>query len=165
MSECTTEDPVITLTLTRPDDEELEALVIGPTCGTLGGDEEDPVLGELWWNQLTWPDFTYRTTTAPPSMWIPGEQVLAAVPEAGSIQAVVVARGLSTADVLVQQALLADTLAQWAYTATITIGDDDLGTWPAKPTMPVWGAITPQLSGLFVAQGACVIRVNPTGAP
>lgn len=146
-------DPLITVTLTWDDGE----LVLGPDC---------PDDGEgLWWSSLLLPEFGYRYTQAPPSAWVPGNVLLAVVPDSAALTLAVGAVGADTASLEAQKALLTAALAQWPYVVTITQGAVVVGAWRADPTMPRWGALAQQDVGLFAAEAAVSVPVNPVGAP
>lgn len=119
----------------------------------------------LWWNTLVLPDWTMRTTTAPPSAWVPGVVALAAVRDAGSLALTVAAKGTDTATLEAQKALLEGAVGQWPYTVSITVDGTVLGPWEALPAVPTWGALTPQSAGLYAAEAPLVLTVNPPGSP
>ena len=160
MSECAVE-PVVTVTLTWGEDPGA-SLVLPPAC-------EDP--SGLWWNALALPDWSMRYSYAPPSAWVSGSMLLSAVPDASSVPLVVAARGTDLADLEVQKASLAAALAQWSYTVDVVAdpggGDPlvSLGQYAGQPTIPRWGAVTPQRARLYVAEAQVLIPVNPAGAP
>jgi len=147
-------DPLITVTIAGDD---VEDVVLGPDCPE--GDEG------LWWNALVLPDFAYRYTQAPPSQWVPGTLLLAAVPDAATLTLGVAAIGTDTVTLESQKAILANALAQWPFTVTVAVGGTTVGSWRADPTIPRWGEMTQQDVGLFAAEAAVSITVQPTGAP
>lgn len=146
-------DPLITVTLTWDDGE----LVLTPDC---------PDDGEgLWWATLLLPAFAYRYTQAPPSAWVPGNVLLSAVADSSVLTLGVGVVAGDTTNLEAQKALLVDALGQWPYTVTVDQGGVTVGTWRADPTIPQWGALAQQDAGLFAAEAAVSIPVNPTGAP
>ena len=153
MSEaCGGADPVIVVTLAGSGAD----LALPPECP---GDEG------LWWNALALPDWGMRYTYAPPSQWVPGAVLLAAVPDASAVPITVAARSTSVAGLEVQKARLEAALRRWSYTVSIDVDGTSLGSWEALPCIPSWGAVTPQRAGLFVAEASVSIPVNPAGAP
>jgi hypothetical protein len=157
MSECAVEDPTIVVRLTWDGGGLLE----------LPPGREDAA--GLWWQTLLPPPFAMRETTAPVSAWVPGDVLLGSVPASSVLAVTVAALGTDGASLEVQRGLLAAAVAHFHYTASI-IQDPDgtplvLGSWPARPTIPVWSAITPQRAGLHVAEAVLAIPVNPVGAP
>lgn len=160
MTECATEDPTIEVVLIWGDGEE-DTLTLGPDCV----DEEG-----LWWNVLVLPAWTYRNTTAPPSAWVPGNVLLAATRESAVLTLTVAALAADTDALADQKALLEAALGQYPYTVQIDVTDPGGspvtdGPWDAQPTLPQWGAMTPDQSGMFVAEGTVTIPVNPPGSP
>lgn len=146
-------DPIITVTLTWGDTGELE---LGPDCPDDDG---------MWWNALVLPPFAMRYTLAPPSSWVPGNVLLSAVPDSAALTLGVAVRGSDTATLEAQKAILVDALGQWPYVVTVDQGGVVVGAWRADPTIPQWGALTQQDVGLFVAEAAVSIPLNPVGAP
>lgn len=161
MSECDPEtvEPTITVTFSWGVDSEL---ALGPDC------PDDDEAG-LWWNVLVLPDWAFRYTQAPPSAWVPGNVLLAATPDSSALTLVVAALGTDTTTLEAQKDLLEAALSQWPFVVTIEVGEGagavTVGSWRADPTIPHWGAMTPQQSGLFAAEGAVSIPLNPVGAP
>lgn len=157
MTICAAGDPAVDVTLSTAD----EPLVIGADCVESG----------LWWNVLTLPQWAMRYEYAPPSRFLPGQALLSAVPDAAAVAITVVARGADLDAVETQKALLAAVVGQWRYTITIDATLDGgtpttLGSWDAKPTVPVWGPdVDPDIVGLLVALGTVLIPVNPAGSP
>lgn len=161
MTECAADlgDPVITVTLTWGDDED-ETMDLPPSCD----DDEG-----MWWQTLLWPQFAMRYTTAPPSAWIPGQQLLAAVPDLAAVTMTAAVRGTDTETTEAQKVLLGAVLAQWPLQVTVTSvqGDEDpveMGSWSGQPSLPLWGPVTPQRAGMYVAECSIQIPVNPVGS-
>lgn len=156
MSECATEDPILTVRFTWDDTGELELPPTRPDEGLAG----------LWWNSLTLPDWTMRYTQAPPSAYVPGNVLLAYVPDSSSLTLGVVALGSDTATLETQKAIVESALgAHWPFTVHIDVDGVAVYSWRSDPTTVRWGTMTPQRSGLFVAEGAVAIPVQPVGAP
>lgn len=148
-------DPTIEVHLSRPGEE--GDLIIGPDCV----DEQG-----LWWSSIVLPQWTYRYTQAPPSAWVPGNVLLAAVVESASLVMSVAALGTDQVTLNAQKAVLADTVAQWPYYVTVLIGGTTLGTWKADPTIPQWPIpLAQQDAGLYVDEAIVTIPLNPVGAP
>lgn len=148
-------DPLITVTLTWGGDDPGD-LVLTPDCPDDDG---------MWWATLVLPDFAYRYTSAPPSAWVPGNVLLAVVPDSAALALTVGVKGSDTATLEAQKALLTAALAQWPYTVTVDQGGVTVGAWRADPTMPRWGALAQQDAGLFAAEAVVSIPVNPVGSP
>lgn len=158
-------DALITVGITETEDVG-DGLTLWPARRDLTG---GPAAAGLWWNTLDLPGFTFRYDYAPTSRWLPGAVLLGAVPDASALNVTVVAQGTDLATLEAQKAALAAGLAQWTYTvfvsAVLAPADPvSLGSWAAKPTLPVWGTVTPSLYGMLVCQGAVSIPVNPIGA-
>lgn len=145
-------------------------LTYGPDSFVIG---EDCLASGLFWTELALPDWELRYSYAPPSAYVPGNVLLAAVPESSAMAMRVVARGSSVADLKVQQTILTLFLSRFNATVSVvtydhanesdatTIG----GPWPIQPTIPQWGAVSPVLMGLYVSEATFSIPVNPYGAP
>lgn len=152
---CSADDPIITVEFTWLPDGLLELPPSRPDEGLAG----------LWWNALTLPAWTMRYTNAPPSSYVPGNVLLAYTPDSSSLTMVVAALGVDTATLETQKALLEAALSRFTYVVTIKVDDEPVDAWRAQPTIPQWGTMTPQRSGLFVAEAALLIPVNPVEAP
>lgn len=148
-------DPTITVTLTWGESGEL---VLGPDC-------PDDGVGLWYSSEVPVPGWTYRSTTAPPSAWVPGNILLAAVLDSSTLPLVVEASGTDTATLEAQKALLVAALGQWPYYVQVDVGPVSLGQWRADPTYPLWGAMAQIDAGLYVASAAVGIPINPVGAP
>jgi hypothetical protein len=162
MSECSTVEPVITVSIYYGPDEE-DLLVIPPTCD----DDEG-----LWWNSLALPDWGVRYNYAPPSIWVPGSIMLGAVADSSTLALRVVARGSDADGLETQKALLASRLFTGAMVVgidadygTVTPAVTNLGLWRARPVIPSWGPVTPQRAGMLFAETTLSIPVEPPGAP
>jgi hypothetical protein len=148
-------DPLIVVSLTRGDDP---ALVIGPDC-------PDDGVG-VWWTSIVLPQWAYRYTQAPPSAWVPGNVLMAAVVDSTTLALALTCQGTDQASLEAQKQALTDTLGQWPYYAGVTIGTTPLGTYRADPTIPLWSVpLAQQDVGLFIAEGTVSIPLNPVGAP
>ncbi len=76
-------DPAIIVTLTWGDDD---SLVLEPDC-------PDDGVGLWYSSEVPLPAWTYRSTTAPPSAWVPGNILLAAVLDSSTFPLVIEASG------------------------------------------------------------------------
>jgi hypothetical protein len=154
------EDPLIQVTLVLPADDDV---VLGPDCP----DEEG-----VWWNSIVLPSWTYRVTNAPSSAWTPGTVLLAVVRDVSSLALTVAARGTDTTSLEAQKAILDAAFGSYPYSVQITVDDGDpatpvtiLDAAAQQPTLPAWGQITPQLSGMFAAEATVILPLNPPGSP
>lgn len=154
-------DPTITVSLSWGEGEGAGALTLPPECpGTAGA----------WWNTLALPEWELRYTYAPPSAHVPGNVLLAAVEDSGAVVLGIAVRGTSLASLEAEKASVKAALAAWPGTFTVEADQGDgpvslAGPWQTFPTVPRWGAVTPQRAGLYVAETVVSIPVNPAGAP
>lgn len=159
MSECQTEDPVITVSILYANGE--QTLTLGPDCPEERG---------AWWNSLQLPEWSYRMTYAPPSAYVPGNVLMAAVVDAGAITLRVVVKGTNLVDLEAEKAKVNAAVRAWPGLVIVTADTGDGptnigGPWQSFPTIPAWGATTPQMYGMLVAEASISLPVNPAGAP
>lgn len=105
-------------------------------------------------------DFTMRRTYSPDSAYLPGKQLLAAVPDAGTLPLVVYVQADTTAHLQTAMDALTAATTQWSYSITETI-DGVAKTYLADPEFPQWGQVDHGMSQAFMARGAVQIPVNP----
>lgn len=146
-------------------------LVIGPPGDPFEIPPEcPPDAGGIAWNAVADPEWEVRYTYAPPSQWVPGQMLLGAVTDAGSVPVSVIVRGTSLADLEARKAALSDALAAWPgeYKAEATLGAETVtvsGPWPTFPTVVRWGEMRVGILGRCVVEGLFALPVNPVGAP
>jgi len=126
----------------------------------------------LWWSEMQFPEWNLRYGYAPPSDLLPGNVLLSAVEDSGAIPMLVVAQGVSLADLEAQKALLRTALGKWTGTITVLAdpgdpNDSDTvigGPWTTLPTVPQWsdGPNPLKLEHLF-AEAIFSIPVQPLG--
>lgn len=141
------------------------------------GNPEDPfVIGSacegegIQWTQLVLPEWSLRMRYAPPSDWIPGNVLLAAVEDSGEMAMVVTLEAASIAALEALKASLKAALVVWPGQVTVTLVEDAgstviEGPWQSFPTLPRWGEVTALLHGTYLIDGMFSIPVNPSGAP
>lgn len=122
------------------------------------------------WTKMSLPDWELRNTYAPPSAYVPGNVLLAAVPDSGAIPMTVSVEGTSLDDLEDKKVELETALAAWPGlfkavatddTGTVTIA----GPWKTFPTIPRWGDVLPTVLGHYLLEATFSLPVNPTGAP
>lgn len=135
-------------------------------------DDCPPGEGGIQWTTLGEPEWALRYLYAPPSNYVGGSALLAAVPDSGEVPIEVIVRGTSMADLKARKTLLANALAAWPGTFKATATDlsdtpepalDVAGPWMTFPTLVKWGAVDVNLLGLYVAVGTIGLPVNPEG--
>lgn len=124
----------------------------------------------LSWTKMTLPDWELRYTYAPPSIYVPGNVLLAAVQDSGAIPMIVSVEGTSLSDLEVQKAELEVALLAWPGLFQVDATDDNgtatiAGPWETFPTVPHWGDVLPTVLGHYLMEATFSLPVNPTGAP
>lgn len=142
---------MISVTFTR-DALSLPDLVIG----------DDPFAGNFHIPEdgVTRPDFKMRRAYAADNPLFAGRQMLAAVPDAGTLPLKIYAHGATTAALNTARAVLDAAATQWAFTVTVTV-DGQSETWDANPEFPEWGVIDLGMARAFMARCSLVLPVNP----
>jgi hypothetical protein len=157
MTVCAT-NPYITVTV-GPEDA-VEPLVISSACDGEG----------IEWTELVLPEWSLRMTYAPPSAYVPGNVLLAAVEDSGEVGMVVTLEATSAAGLETLKTTLGNALAAWPGVVTVKLVEDAGetvigGPWQSFPTRPRWGDMKALLNGIYLIDGAFSIPVNPPGAP
>lgn len=142
-------DPTINIVLSWPGSG--GDFIIGPECDDSG----------WWWSSLEYPAFDYRYTTAPPSSWMGGDVLLAAVPAASTLPIGLAIHETSLVALEVARLQLNTAFKQLDLTIALMVDGTPVGIYPAFPALIQWGPITPGLFGLNAAQGSVVVPVNP----
>lgn len=135
---------------------ELPDLVIdgNPSTGDFHLTEED----------CTWPAFTMRRTYAPQSEAVGGEQLLAMVPNQGTIGLGIEAHGGDAAGTALAKLELEAALTQFSYPLTLEVAGVTIGTYLADPEFPQWGALDSGNVRAAIDTATITIPINPTGA-
>jgi hypothetical protein len=152
------------------------SVAVGPAGSPLViPDDCPPGEGGIQWTTLGEPEWALRYLWAPPSAYVGGAALLAAVPDSGEVPMEVVVRGTSIADLKARKTLLANALAAWpgefeATATDLSAVDPEppvavAGPWETFPTLVKWGAVDVNLYGLYVAVGTFGLPVNPEGSP
>jgi hypothetical protein len=110
---------------------------------------------------LAQPNFEMRRRYAPDSAYTPGRLLLGSVLDGTTIPLTIDVRGTSAANLLSRKAELEAAVAQFAYTVTMVVAGQTVGTWPADPTAPWWGIVNHADAAAFIATGTLAIPVNP----
>lgn len=114
---------------------------------------------------LTEPQFEWRTSDAPESVYIPGQLALAAVQDAGGLGLIVYAQGASTAALAIAKAELTAALGQWRPAITPDIDGIVTEYAAVYPVTPHWGAVDSGMVRAHLARTSVTVVVNPpTGA-
>lgn len=141
------------------------------------GDPEDPFVisstcegAGVQWTQLALPEWSLRMKYAPPSDWVSGNVLLAAVEDSGEMAMVVTLEADSIAALNALKTQVKNALTAWPGEVTITVVEDENSTvidgpWQSFPTVPRWGEVTALLRGAYLLDGSFSIPVNPAGAP
>lgn len=113
-------------------------------------------------NEVEWPRFSRRKTTAPPSPYLNGRTLLAKVADMGTLPLTVYAQGATTSALETAKTALQTCVDQWTYDLTLTVDgvarayvaecvDDDIS----------WGPIDAPLVRAHFARGSFVIPLYP----
>lgn len=140
------------------------------------GTEEDPLVIPstcdigISWTKMALPDWEFRYTYAPPSIYVPGNVLMAAVQDSGAVPMTVSVEGSSLADLEVKKAELETALAAWPGSFKVDAMDDNgtvtiAGPWESFPTLPRWGDVLPTVLGHYLLEATFSLPVNPPGAP
>lgn len=140
------------------------------------GPEEDPLVlssecdDGISWTQMGLPEWEFRYTYAPPSAWVSGNVLLAAVRDSGAVPMLVSIQASSLADMEVKKAELETALTAWPGLFKVEATDDTgtvtiAGPWESFPTLPKWGDVLTPLLGYYYVEATFAIPVNPAGAP
>ena len=109
----------------------------------------------------TWPKFTMRRTNGPASETVGGEQLVAAVPNEGTVGIGVCAHGADTAAVEAAKAEFTAAVTQFSYVLTGVVNGVTIGAWNAKPEFPDWGALDSGDVRAHINKGTITIPINP----
>jgi hypothetical protein len=114
---------------------------------------------------LTEPQFEWRTSDAPESVYIPGQLALAAVQDAGGLGLVVYAQAATTATLAIAKAELKAALEQWRPTITTDVDGIETEYEAVYPVTPHWGTTDSGMVRAHLARTSVTVVVNPpTGA-
>lgn len=124
----------------------------------------------IFWSFMTEPEWDLRTVTAPPSQWVPGNLLLAAVQESATVPMAVTIIGTDLEDLKSRKVALDTALQAWpAYFRADVVTEAGasivMGPWDAFPTRPRWGDVSVDLYGMYAQIGSFSVPVNPTGSP
>ncbi len=112
----------------------------------------------------TWPAFTMRRTYAPSSENVGGEQLLAMVPNQGTLGLGIEAHGGSQAATATAKLELTAALTQFSYTLTLEVAGVAIGTYNADPEFPQWGELDSGNVRAAIDKATITIPINPAGA-
>jgi hypothetical protein len=110
---------------------------------------------------LTEPEFEWRTSNAPESVYIPGQLALAAVQDAGGLGLRIYARGTTTAAVAAAKAELAAALGQWRPAITTDVDGIVTEYEAVYPVTPHWGTVDSGMVRAHLAKTSVTVVVNP----
>lgn len=122
------------------------------------------------WVRMGLPEWQLRYVYAPPSAYVPGNALLAAVRDSGDIILTISVEGTSLADMEAKKAQLEAALMAWPGQFQVDATDQDgtvtiAGPWETFPTLPKWGEVLPTVLGHYLSETTFSLPVNPTGAP
>jgi hypothetical protein len=110
---------------------------------------------------LTEPEFEWRTSSAPESVYIPGQLVLAAVQDAGGMGLVVYAQAATTAALATAKAELKAALGQWRPAITTDVDGIVTEYEAVYPVTPHWGPVDSGMVRAHLAKTSVTVVVNP----
>lgn len=122
------------------------------------------------WTRMGLPEWQFRYAFAPPSAYVSGNALLAAVRDSGDILMTISVEGTSLADMEAKKTQVETALTAWPglfradatdQNGTVTIA----GPWETFPTLPKWGEVLPTVLGHYIVETTFSLPVNPAGAP
>lgn len=125
-----------------------------------------PEPGSPWWlpeDAVGEPGFAFRTTMAPESAYMPGDQPLAAVLDAATLPLAVYAQAVEGATLEQVKAVLSLAVAQFRYAITVDVGGQSR-SWVAFPAWPQWGDLDSGMAAQSMARCSITVPINPAGA-
>lgn len=145
----------VTVTL-GPEDS---PLVLTADCGQEAG---------ITWTALGLPEWALRYVYAPPSNYVAGNVLLAAVQDSGVVAMTVSVQATSLSDLEAKKTEVAAALAAWPgeFKAEATDATETViiaGPWDTFPTVPSWGDVIMPLLDYYYVETTFSLPVNPDG--